>query len=458
MTFPRPPLLVLAILAAIPFSLPGSRLHADSHVEGEKWIQLFNGKDLTGWTVKITGYPVGENFANTFRVEDGLLKVRYEGYDEFRQRFGHIFYEKPFGSYRLRAEYRFVGDQVKGGPGWATRNSGLMLHGQTPESMTVDQDFPASIEVQLLGGKGDGRKRTTANLCTPSTNVVLKGKLFRPHCTSSSSETYHGEQWVTAEVEILGDRVKHIVDGKVVLEYTQPQLDDRDAIAKKLIEKKGSKVLTSGTISLQSESHPCDFRKVELLELPEPGPWIDLLPGGELGKHWKTEGNWTVEDGVISLVPREGENGWSRFGSYLWLDGEYDDFEMEFDYRVEKRGNSGFYFNVGDRKSPVASGIEVQIYDSSSRGENHRLNDHDSGGIIPGIPPRANAVHPAGEWNHFLIQVIGQRLTVELNGVIVNEVDLGGHPRLKGRPSKGAIGFQDHALPLSLKNLRLRKL
>ncbi|MCA9262987.1 MAG: DUF1080 domain-containing protein [Planctomycetales bacterium] len=239
---------------------------ADAPPPGE-WIQLFNGKNLDGWKIKIKGYELGDNFSDTFRVEDGLLKVRYDGYDQFNKRYGHIFYERPFSHYVLRAEYRFVGEQANGGEGWALRNSGLMLHGESPETMAKDQDFPASIEVQLLGGDGT-HSRTTANLCTPGTNVVLNGELIRRHCTSSQSETYHGEQWVTVEVEVRGNQViKHKMNGKVVLEYAQPQLDDRDAHAKELAEKAGGLMLSGGTISLQSESHPIDFRKVELLVL-----------------------------------------------------------------------------------------------------------------------------------------------------------------------------------------------
>jgi len=232
-----------------------------------EWTQLFNGKNLDGWTPKIRYHQLGENFANTFRVEDGLLTVSYDGYDEFKEQFGHLFYEDEFSHYRLRVEYRFVGEQCKGGPGWAVRNSGLMIHGEKPESMGVDQDFPASIEVQLLGGDGEN-KRTTSNLCTPGTNVVMDGKLFTPHCTKSSSETYHGPQWVTAEVEVRGNEViKHIIDGKTVLQYSKPQLDPRDAHSQELAEKQGGLMLSGGTISLQSESHPIQFRKVELMVL-----------------------------------------------------------------------------------------------------------------------------------------------------------------------------------------------
>lgn len=241
---------------------------ADEFAEG-KWIPLFNGKDLTGWRPKIRYHELGENYGNTFRVEDGLLQVRYDPkfYPQFEERFGHLFFEKPFSHYRLRVEYRFVGEQCPGGPGWAIRNSGMMLHGEDPQGMAVDQDFPASIECQLLGGNGS-QARTTMNLCTPGTNVVKDGMLFRPHCTSSTSDTYHGEQWVTVEAEVRGAGIiKHMVDGKVVLSYSEPQWDERDEHAKSLAEKQGGLLIEAGTISLQSESHPIDFRKVEIMVL-----------------------------------------------------------------------------------------------------------------------------------------------------------------------------------------------
>ncbi len=235
----------------------------------EQWIQLFNGQDLEGWTPKIRYHDFGDNFGETFRVQDGLLQVRYDKtkYESFGEKFGHLFYKQPFSHYRLRVEYRFVGEQCNGGPGWATRNSGMMLHCEDPKTMTKDQDFPASIEVQILGGNGKD-DRTTVNLCTPGTNVVMNGKLFLPHCTNSKSKTYHGEQWVTVEVEVRGHEVmKHTIDGQVVLEYTEPQLDERDPHAKELTAAKGTVKLDGGFISLQSESHPVDFRKVELLVL-----------------------------------------------------------------------------------------------------------------------------------------------------------------------------------------------
>lgn len=234
----------------------------------DEWIQLFNGKNLDGWKVKITGYELGDNFGNTFRVEDGILKVAYDQYDKFDGKFGHLFYEKPFSSYVLRLEYRFVGKQSPGGPGWAFRNSGVMVHGQSPESLRKDQDFPVSIEVQLLGGDSS-KKRPTGNVCTPGTHIVMDGKLVKRHCNSSKSKTYHGDQWVTIEVEVRGGKsIKHIIDGETVLEYTHPQLDETDPDARKLIQD-DHKILRCGSISLQAESHPVEFRKVELRKLED---------------------------------------------------------------------------------------------------------------------------------------------------------------------------------------------
>lgn len=235
-----------------------------------EWIQLFNGEDLTGWTPKIAGYKAGDNFGNTFRVEDGMIKVRYEEYDSLRERFGHLFYKDEFSHYKLRVEYRFFGDQTPGAPGWAYRNSGLMLHGQTPESMDLNQDFPTSIEVQLLGSDSLVQ-RTNMNVCTPGTNIVMNNELILDHCINSSSELFYGDEWVTAEVEVRGNEIiYHILNGDTVLQYTNPQLDERDYTYAKLIElNNGEKMLSKGTISLQSEGYPIDFRKVEIQILKE---------------------------------------------------------------------------------------------------------------------------------------------------------------------------------------------
>ncbi|RZS96757.1 3-keto-disaccharide hydrolase [Cecembia calidifontis] len=246
--------------------------HRQNEIEEIQWEQLFNGQDLDDWIVKIAKHETGENFANTFRVEDGLMKVRYDGYENFDYQYGHIFYKKPFSHYLLKVEYRFVGDQAPGGEGWAFRNSGAMLHGQDPYTMLKDQDFPISIEGQLLGGDGVN-ERTTNNLCTPGTHVVMNGDLFTPHCVNSSSKTYHGDDWVTAEYLVLGDSiVYHIMEGKAVLTYSLPQIGGGNVSNYDPEIKKDGTPLKGGYISLQSESHPIDFRKVEILDLSK---WVN---------------------------------------------------------------------------------------------------------------------------------------------------------------------------------------
>jgi hypothetical protein len=257
-------------LLRIPLSGPrvacllGALAAAGCATEEAEWTSLFNGEDLTGWTVKIRGHAPGEDPARTFRVEDGLLTVRYDGYGDFADQFGHLFYEAPFSYYRLLVEYRFVGEQAPGGPGWAFKNSGVMLHAQPPETMLEDQDFPISLETQFLGGNGT-EERPTANLCTPGTHVHMDGALVEQHCTESSSATYHTEEWVTVEVVVRGDEsITHIVNGDTVLAYGQPVIGggvvggfDPDA-------KPDGAPLSAGYIALQSESHPIQFRRVQL--------------------------------------------------------------------------------------------------------------------------------------------------------------------------------------------------
>ncbi len=261
-------LLVLIILVSACNSKHKTKQVAEKSAS-ENWIQLFNGKDLKDWDIKFKDHKLGDNYNNTFRVEDGMLRVSYSEWDKWNGKFGHIFYKEEFLHYRLRVEYRFVGEQVKNGPGWAFRNNGLMLHGQSAESMELDQDFPTSIEVQLLGGDGEN-KRATMNLCTPGTNVVMNGELLERHCTTSKSETYHGDQWVSVEVEVRGGEViRHFVDGEEVMHYEKPQLDPKDKYFEKLLPADGNLIISKGTISLQAESHNTDFRKIELLVLEE---------------------------------------------------------------------------------------------------------------------------------------------------------------------------------------------
>jgi hypothetical protein len=263
---------ILALATSVLLAGGASPAPAQSTAELPKgrWTSLFNGKDLDGWVMKFKGSDLGENYKDTFRVEDGVLKVSYDKYTKFDGEFGHLFYKQPFSNYRLRIEYRFVGDQCPGGPGWAYRNNGVMIHSQKPETMRKDQEFPASIEVQFLGGPERGT-RHTGNVCTPGTHIVMGGKLIKQHCNDSTSPTLRGDQWVTIEVEARADgTIKHFVNGDLVLQYEKPQLDPDDPDGARLIRaNNGEKLLTGGYIALQAETAPAEFRKVEIMPLDD---------------------------------------------------------------------------------------------------------------------------------------------------------------------------------------------
>lgn len=237
--------------------------------EKEKWIKLFNGKDLKDWHIKIKGHSLNDNYKNTFRVVNGVMQVNYDEYnDTFDASYGHIFYKKEFSNYILKLQYRFIGEQIRDGADWAKRNSGVMIHCQKPESMELDQNFPVSIEVQLLGGLDSG-ERPTGNLCTPGTHVVINNKLVTKHCINSSSKTYNGDQWVNLEILVRNDSIiSHKINGETVITYNKPQIGGAvENVNDKVWKSKEGRPLKKGYISFQSESHPIEFKKIELMEL-----------------------------------------------------------------------------------------------------------------------------------------------------------------------------------------------
>jgi len=265
-----------ALLLAATLALAAPELPAPTPVApppGGKWTSIFNGRNLDGWVVKVNHHPLGENWRDTFVVKDGTLRASYANYDRFKDEFAHLIYKKPLSSFRIRLEYRFLGDSPPGAPAWAIRNSGVMIHGEAPEAMGLDQSYPISVEAQLLGGKA-GETRPTGNVCTPGTTVSIDGALLLAHCRNSSAKTYPDGQWVRFEVEVHGSKVvRQYVDGELVMTYSDLKLAPAEykglnAPAVDLIPK-GSGPLDRGYISLQGESAPVEFRKIELMELPE---------------------------------------------------------------------------------------------------------------------------------------------------------------------------------------------
>ena len=234
--------------------------------EAPQWSQIFDGKSLDGWTFKINKYPLGENFGNTFRVEEGILKIRYDEYGaDFDERFGAIYYDKEMSNYRLKAEYRFVGETAPGAPEWGFRDSGVQFHSQSPQSVKIDQPFPVCLEYNLHGGDGEN-ERPVGAICANGMNITVNGAKNESYCTpAATAKTFHGDQWVTLEIDVKDGNIKHFVNGEEILTYSSPVLNADHDLGKTLIRNDVTKV-SSGYISLQSNSHPIDFRKIELLE------------------------------------------------------------------------------------------------------------------------------------------------------------------------------------------------
>jgi hypothetical protein len=271
--------MLLTLLGVFHFSTQTSKR---SKQNTEDWISLFNGKDLTGWDMKIADRPLNDNYLNTFQVKKGMIRIVYDAYENFDNKYGHLYYKKPYSHYKLRFDYRFVGEQTSGGEAWNIRNSGVMVHSQSAESNTFEQHFPVSIEVQLLGGLSNGKERNTANLCSPGTAVERFGEIDYRHCINSSSRTYDGDQWVSVEVVVMGDEyIAHLIENDTVLRYEHPQIGgafinknqkgkDWESMGvtnkEEWIAKEGQ-YLSEGYIALQAESHPIDFKNIELLNL-----------------------------------------------------------------------------------------------------------------------------------------------------------------------------------------------
>ena len=245
-----------------------SCVHSHKTANNNQWVKLFNGKDLNDWTAKIHHHDVGVNFGNTFRVEDGMIKVRYDQYGDYNDQFAHLYFKEPFSYYHLKLDYRFTGELQKGAPSYTLLNSGVMFHSQDPRSMPKEQNWPISIEMQFLAGLGDGKPRPTGNMCSPGTEIVYNGTQYNGHCLNSTSKTYEKSEWVHAELIVLGDSlVTHIINGDTVLKYSKPTMGGGVVQGYDSTLFKPGTPLTSGFIALQSEGQPIDFKNIELKKL-----------------------------------------------------------------------------------------------------------------------------------------------------------------------------------------------
>ena len=235
---------------------------ADDAAPVGEWLSLFDGQSLTGWTPKIAGYQAGENFGNTFRVEDGVIRVAYDAYgDDFADRFGNLIYETPYEHYRLRLEYRFTGEAVPGGPDWGVRNSGILYHMQPIPTIPLDQGFPVSLEAQFLAEGAHGP--TTGNMCSIETYVVVDGEDRHEHCLGGPVPARPMGEWVRFELIAAPDGTfRHLIDGEEAYAFEDAFYDEAHPWAEGLR-------VEGGHFALQSEGQPVEFRNVALMVLEE---------------------------------------------------------------------------------------------------------------------------------------------------------------------------------------------
>ncbi len=257
--------LLLVIISTLLLLSCNSNKISSAQKAKQKWVSLFNGRDLDNWIPKIAGYKLGDNFGNTFRVENGILSTRYNAYDSFNKRFGALYYDKKFTNYLLKVEYRFTGNLTPGAPSWGFRDGGIQYHCQPPSTVGLDQPFPICLEYNLLGGNGKD-ERPNGEICASGMYVEINGERNASYCTQPSvKKTFAGDQWVTAEIEVRDGKITHFVNGEQIIQFENPRYDTTNAIAKTFIVN-GNDLVKDGYISLQSNSHPMDFRKIEIME------------------------------------------------------------------------------------------------------------------------------------------------------------------------------------------------
>ena len=253
-----------AIFGGLCFHAPRAQTPADT-----AWINLI--QNFSDWDLKLRYQNLNVNWNNTFQMVGGVLTVDYSNYVDFtNEPFGHACYKvRPFSYYYLRAEYQVWGNQVPLGPGWALQNNGFMLHSQSMASMGLNQDFPMSLEAQLLG---PGNGSSTMNLCTPGSafyTTATGGTVNLNHCINATSQPRAAVNtgWQPVSALVLADSVvRHYVNNVLVLTYYRT-VQYQGNVSGNTITITNNAPLNQGYITIQAESHPYRFRRIDVVNL-----------------------------------------------------------------------------------------------------------------------------------------------------------------------------------------------
>ena len=384
------------------------------------WVSLFDGESLDGW--------VQRNGTATYRVEDGaIVGTTTDGSPN-----SFLCTERGYSDFELTFEVK-VDDRL---------NSGVQIRSNTRGGPDGRVNGP-QVEIEASGKSGAEAGYLYAEAAggwmTPKDALI-------PH------SRFRDGEWNRYRVVAEGPRIRTWIGGEAVSD---------------LVHEKMYASHPRGFIGLQVHGvgrgqgpFEVRWRDLRLRELrsSEAG-WTSLYDGESLDG-WTTTGNWIVEDGgVLAIRPRDGETGWQRYGDYLWSERTYGDFVLDLEYSYEEGGNSGVFFRVADVASPVTTGIEAQILDSTGKADD-AMTPHDHGGIIRTAAAARNMSAPPGAWNRMIVTMRGDHLTVDLNGVTIVDLRDLRETGLKDRPAVGHIGLQDHGAPndLRFRNLRLKEL
>ena len=379
--------------------------------EDAGFIDLFNGKNLDGWTQR--------NGTATYRVEgDQIIGKTTEGSPN-----SFLCTNQLYADFELKFEVKLDSEL----------NSGVQIRsqsqGDTPEGRVNGPQV--EISTDKLAGYIYGE--AAGGWMTPEDDR-------KPH------DHFKENQWNSYHVLAVGPNIQVWINGQQISDLTHHQRFES--------HPKGFIGLQVHGIGRGQGPYEVRWRNLKIRDLTK----FKSLYNGKNLDGWQTTGNWLPQaDGSLLIQPRQGEQGWQRYDAYLWSEKKYKDFVLDVQYKYPPDGNSGVYFRVGDRSDPVEQGIEVQVLDSSNTKE--PLGHHDHGGVIRTVGPSKNMSRPPHTWNRMLVTCIGNHLQVELNGQQIIDTQLDQGP-MKDRPLEGYIGFQDHGQPnnLHFRNIRILEL
>ena len=383
--------LVLMVLAA-----------AGDALAAEEFTPLFDGKTLKGWSA----LPGGK-----WEVKDDVIvgtSVKSE------RRHGLLASDKEYTDFVVQFKFRVV----KG-------DSGFYFRSEKVKGAVGVNGFQMEVDNSKEVG---GLYETGGRAWTKRPDPKLIEKIYKPG------------KWNQGSITAIGKNVTVRINGEITSQLKNDKGRLKGHFAMQLHGGMDMEVM---------------FKDIEIREEKAADDGFRPMFNGKDLTGWKTTGNWKVlKDNVIALEPRPGERGWTRYDAYLTTDRKYKDFIIDLEFKFKKGGNSGVFLRVGDPKSQVSSGFEVQILDTHGK---KKFGAHDCGGVISTAAPSKMMVKPAGEWNRYIISVIGSQLKVNLNGEQIQDFDMS-KTGLKNRPLSGYIGFQDEAKYLWYRNVRIKEL